>query len=126
MAQRGAPIPCAAIIDWQSAKTAAKAAFRGYAAAKKVTGRKRHIVVDPLGLIIAVIVHAARHRRGFTRLVRIRADSGYAGALMEWVTIHLHGTLEIAKHRDKQSPFVVPPKRRIVERTPGRQNRIDA
>lgn len=51
--------PSAAILDSQSVKTAGKAAEKGYDAGKKVVGRKRHLLVDTLGLIIAVVVHSA-------------------------------------------------------------------
>ena len=71
---------------------------RGYDAGKKVSGRKRHIVVDTLGLLLAVVVHAAniQDRDGaklvlsklvgrFPKLKLIWADAGYAGQLVEWV-----------------------------------------
>src|SRR5262245_34020745 len=51
--------PSAAIIDSQSVKTTEVGGERGYDAGKKVNGRKRHIVVDTLGLILAVVVHPA-------------------------------------------------------------------
>lgn len=79
----------AAILDSQSAKTTEIASERGYDAGKKVKGRKRHLLVDPLGLLLIVVVHAAciQDREGakcvlehlpghFTRLARIWADGG--------------------------------------------------
>jgi len=97
-----------------------------------VSGRKRHIVVDTLGLLMAVVVHAAniQDREGamlvlkrmvgeFPRLKKIWADGGYAGQLIAW-TAELGGwVLEIVKRTDTLPKFVVLPKRWIVERTFG-------
>jgi putative transposase len=93
-----------------------------------VTGRKRHIVVDTMGLLRAVVVHAAdvqdrdgakrvlRRMRGrFPRLRLILADGGYAGALVQWVAKVCRWTLEIVKHNAHE--FRVLPFRWIVERT---------
>ena len=93
-----------------------------------MTGRKRHIVVDTMGLLLAVVVHAAdvqdrdgakrvlRRMRGqYARLKLIVADAGYAGALVAWVTRICHWTLQIVKH--SAHTFTVLPFRWIVERT---------
>ena len=53
------PSPSAAIIDSQSVKTTEQGGLRGYDAGKQINGRKRHIVVDTIGLLLAVVVHAA-------------------------------------------------------------------
>jgi putative transposase len=104
--------------------------LRGYDAGKKTLGRKRHVIVDTLGLILAVLVHAGdiQDRDGarlvlerlhdrFPRLKLIWADGGYAGKLVDWVKATCRWTLEIVKRSDDIAGFVVLPKRWIVERT---------
>jgi transposase len=107
-----------------------KRGARGYDAGKKIKGRKRHIVVDTLGLLLAVVVHSAhlQDRDGaklvlaqlvgkFSRLKLIWADGGYAGKLIEWTKEVGHWILEIVKRSDDVTGFQVLPKRWIVERT---------
>jgi len=122
--------PSAAIIDSQSVKTTEQGGERGYDAGKKVNGRKRHVLVDTLGLLLLVVVHSAKiqDRDGaklvlaqikglFPLLTLIWADGGYAGQLVEWVKTHLHCILEIVKRSEQTKGFQVLPKRWIVERT---------
>ena len=99
-------------------------------AGKKVNGRKRHILVDTMGLLLIVLVHAAniQDRDGakllfskvkccFSRLRLIWADGGYAGKLVDWVVLTCGFLLEIVKRSDDVKGFVVLPRRWVVERT---------
>lgn len=122
--------PTAAILDSQSVKTTNVKGIRGYDAGKKVKGRKRHILVDTMGLILMVLVHAAniQDRDGaklvlnkvkgcFIYLRLIWADGGYTGKLVSWVR-NTHGwILEIVKRCDDVKGFQVLPRRWVVERT---------
>jgi putative transposase len=122
--------PSAAIIDSQSVKTDEQAASKGYDAGKKVKGRKRHILVDTLGLLLIAKVLTAdvQDRDGakvlcseikeqMPRLQLIWADGGYRGKLIVWVAIKCLWILEIIKRNDDLKVFQVLPKRWIVERT---------
>jgi transposase len=126
------PEPSAGIIDSQSLRAAetVAASSRGYDAAKKVQGTKRHVIVDTLGLLLVVIVTAAsvqdrdgaqpalaRLRDWYERISLIWADSAYAGKLVTWAQKHVRLTLEIVKRSDDVSGFVVLPRRWVVERT---------
>lgn len=95
-------------------------------------GRKRHIVVDTMGMILSCVVHPAdvQDRDGaelvlkdlaghFPRLRKVWADGGYAGQLLEKAKAWGKWVLEIVKRSDKAQGFEVLPHRWIVERTFG-------
>ena len=136
------PEPSAAIIDSQTVRaTGAGGPTRGYYAAKRTFGRKRHILVDATGLILLVHVHAAdlHDRLGaqtlidqagsgeFPRLKLVWADGAYAGTFARWLQHERGWRVEVPKHRDrhlwrygleeKPKGFQVIPRRWVVERT---------
>ncbi|MGW3917544.1 IS5 family transposase [Streptomyces sp. NPDC005070] len=124
--------PTAAIIDTQSVRAAGTVGTesRGYDAGKRVAGRKRHVIVDTIGLLLVVMVTTASvqdrdgaqpalsHLRDlFESISLVWADGGYAGKLVDWATEKLRLTLEIVKRSDDARGFVVLPRRWVVERT---------
>jgi len=127
------PTPSVGIVDSQSVKACNLCEGEvGYDGGKKIKGRKRHIVVDTLGLIMIVVIHAANIHdsigaknvllslkdKYLTGIKKIFADGGYLGELAEWVRIQFEWTLEVVK-RNEAHAFKVLPKRWIVERTFG-------
>ncbi|MEU6973808.1 IS5 family transposase [Kitasatospora aureofaciens] len=125
------PEPSAGVIDSQSVKADAVvgADSRGFDGGKLINGRKRHVVVDTLGLLLAVMVTAAdtgdraaaqtllaQVAAAHHLLALVWADGGYTGSLVEHCLTALALVLAIVKRSDDMRGFVVLPKRWIVER----------
>ncbi|WP_229371721.1 IS5 family transposase [Umezawaea beigongshangensis] len=124
--------PSAVIMDSQSVRAAETVgrATRGYDAGKKIPGRKRHIVVDTTGLLLAVLVTPASTQdrvaaRSLLRRMRdaagrrassVWADGGYTGPLLDWARATLGLVVEIVRRPDLPY-FTVLPRRWVVERT---------
>jgi putative transposase len=122
--------PTVGIIDAQSVKnTLISSEDKGFDAGKKIKGIKRHIIVDTLGLVLAVAIQSAsvQDRDGavdvvtklfenWKKVTKIFADGGYRGQLIETIKTKFKIELEIIK-RDELHTFKILPKRWIVERT---------
>jgi len=122
--------PTAACIDSQSVKMTLVPGLRGYDAGKHVMGRKRHILVDTLGLMLGVVVTAAsisdpagarqllRSLGGFCKnLHKIWADGTYRGELITWVAARFRFRIQPVLRPEGQKGFQVLPRRWVVERT---------
>lgn len=131
------PSPSEAIMDSQTVETATMVSQEvGYDSGKKTKGRKRHILVDTLGLLIVVVITAANVseqagakkvlakldavRDRFHRLIKIWVDAFYRGQdFMHWVIDVYRWILSVVTRHEEQKGFVVLPKRWLVERTFG-------
>lgn len=118
------------IIDSQSVRSNNNRALKGIDGGKKVKGRKRHIIVDTNGWLLAVLVHAAnlhdstmagllirRLKESISGIQVIYADGGYRGELIDKVKQAYNYVIKIVMRNDSSSKFKVLPKRWIVERT---------
>ena len=130
------PDPSAAVIDAQSIKTSEGGEARGFDAGKRTTGRKRHVIVDTMGLLLVVAVTSAsvqdraggrtvlaRLAASFRTIGLVWADGGYANSvdstLLSWARDALNIVVEIVKRTDDVKGFKVLPRRWVVERSFG-------
>jgi putative transposase len=138
--------PSGGIIDSQSVKTTGVGGERGYDGAKKIKGRKRHLLVDTQGLVLTVKVHPAgvmdrdgvalllppEHiKAAFPRLTYVWLDAAYNGKDkgQEWIEQHLGWRTQVVKPPPRRvlvaaqveptprPAFTVLPRRWVVERT---------
>ena len=107
--------PSAGIIASQSVKTTERGGPHGYDGGKKVNGRKRHLLVDTLGLLLKVVVHVAnlQDREGvklllepiqgqFSRMEKVWVDQAYSGTGKTWIEQQMHWTVEVVERSPRR------------------------
>jgi putative transposase len=107
--------PSAGIIDSQSVKTTERGGPHGYDGGKKVNGRKRHLLVDTMGLLLKVVVHAAnlQDRAGvklllepvqgqFERMEKVWVDQAYSGTGKTWIEQQMGWTVEVVERSPRR------------------------
>ena len=122
--------PTAGCLDAQSVKASEWSDSRGFDGGKLIKGRKRHLLVDTLGLVLIVVVTTACVQdragarlvlcqlRGFCKKLRlIWVDGGYRGELMDWVSQRFRFRLRSVVRPKGSKGFVLLPRRWVVERT---------
>ena len=124
------PEPSAAIMDSQTVKTTEQGGPRGYDGGKRTNGRKRHYLVDTEGLLLELVVHAAKLSEGagaklllakakaaLRRLQKIWVDQGYKAGVVEWAQVEVGYLLEVVAREAGTKGFKLLPRRWVVERS---------